>query len=190
MGCDIHLYVENKNQDQWVNCDNWRLDDDGKYEVFPMIIWRNYDLFSVLANIRNYGKNEYMDEPRGLPEDVCDVIAKLCGDYGIDGHSHSWFTLAELRAWQKVHPTVQHRGLVTSKQAENLDKHGILPDSWCQGTSDKSSVWRTWTEEYCPLDQLVALLEQRMKEVFWIFGSHPWKPELEDRIRIVFWFDN
>lgn len=189
MGCDIHLYTEKRREDKWHNCDNWRLDCEGDFQIYPLLGQRNYDLFAVLANVRNYGETEYIDKPRGIPEIVSPQVQKEYEKWHGDGHSHSWFSLAELRQWQDNHPTVKHRGLVSRQAADRLDQQGILPRSWCQGSSDRSLVWRTWFEMYSPLDELIERLERRMKEVFWLFGDS-WPAKLERDIRIVFWFDN
>jgi hypothetical protein len=153
MGCDIHLFVERKNNGQW----------HGE----EMDCWRNYDLFSVLAGVRNYGDNEYIDVPRGLPDDISPEAAEAASRWGDDGHSHSYFTLDELRAWQKEHQTTRHKGLLNPQQAEDLDTKGILPRIWCQWASDKSFVWREWTENYCPLDDLIQRLDNVDRIVFW-----------------------
>jgi len=65
---------------------------------------RNYDLFAILAGVRNgvafagsptspYPEGEKfkpIDEPRGLPPEVSEVVAKQSARWGEDGHSHSF----------------------------------------------------------------------------------------------------
>lgn len=97
MGCDIHLYKEKHVDGAWVTAETW-VDDDG-YKDVP---WRerftdrNYELFGLLANgVRR--KHAYSFEPRGLPPDACDEVASRSSEYGVDGHSHSYLYLHELR---------------------------------------------------------------------------------------------
>lgn len=75
-------------------------------------VGRNYALFSVLADVRNsrtthnifdpsmeYEERdaiEPIDLPRGIPEDASKAWRKECKHWGVDFHSHSWFTVREL----------------------------------------------------------------------------------------------
>lgn len=117
MGCDIHLYVERKVDDKWVTADKWTPDpyaDEG--EESRLIVdyhdcfysERNYDLFAMLADVRNNigfggcvpgaGFNPIV-EPKGLPDDVSPEVKRESDELGLGFHSHSWLTLAELRVY-------------------------------------------------------------------------------------------
>jgi hypothetical protein len=48
--------------------------------------------------------------------------------------------------------------------------------------------YRTWEEE-SPLDRLVVTIAERLKDEFFIFNDEKIK-EFDEKIRIVFWFDN
>lgn len=79
-------------------------------EVAPIAGYsgRNYGLFAILADVRN-GRGfagvkigeptKPIDEPRGVPEDASPEYVAEVETWGGDGHSHSWFTLAELMAY-------------------------------------------------------------------------------------------
>lgn len=104
MGCDIHLYIEKKiNDGVWVPC-HWESkyrNNDGDYDYNklwedPLCVGRNYDLFAILANVRNYGFSDPIDYPRGLPKDVSKYVNNKSKKYGIDGHSHSYYLLSEI----------------------------------------------------------------------------------------------
>lgn len=62
---------------------------------------RNYGLFGFLAGVRNYARCEPLARPRGLPAG-CDA-AGGCRVNNIDSlddfHSHSWFLVSELLAF-------------------------------------------------------------------------------------------
>jgi hypothetical protein len=119
MGCDIHLYVEKRDAlGQWQSADNWELnpyyENDNSESGEPEYIipydnhfynGRNYNLFAILANVRNghgfagvktgEGFNP-IAPPRGLPHDITKRVQSDATAYGEDGHSHSWLTLHEL----------------------------------------------------------------------------------------------
>ena len=85
MGCDLHGFVERKNE-------------EGQWEYVPGFApfdWRSYGLYGWLANVRNYSAVPPIAKPRGLPVDVC---AYLRTEYTEDSdcHSASWVSLEEL----------------------------------------------------------------------------------------------
>lgn len=94
MGCDIHAHLEAKEEHgarvYWIS-------------LAELDIWRSYVLFAKLAGVRNsYGLTP-IAEPRGLPDDVS-LRTKLDADeWGTDGHSHSWVTLAEIEKADWTH---------------------------------------------------------------------------------------
>lgn len=204
MGCDIHVYCEAKgySNDKWINVDHYKKNkyydpnNDGEYEFEVVHIFddRDYGLFSILADVRNYADIEPIDQPRGLPDDVTKEVKEFSEGYGFDGHSHSYFTLKELKDYRRSHGVIKHSGYISPKQSEDLD-NGITPDSWCQGTSDTTWIHREWEDDMTEsLDNLIEALTTRLCEEFWIYKfSRDRKQQIqrnEDRIRIVFWFDN
>ena len=103
MGCDIHMHVEYYNNwsHKWVIGDYFALMpdstlDDPQYSLMPIYDARNYYLFSVLAGVRGSAYNNQIDGPRGLPEDVSELVAEKHMIWGIDAHSASYLTLREL----------------------------------------------------------------------------------------------
>jgi len=106
MGCDIHVYLEKytsvNGENKWVNVDHWQLNPDfgsheneREYDLIPFYWGRNYDLFSILAEVR--GSYDPIDDPRGLPEDVTDATRKEFERWGQDAHTPSYYTLKELK---------------------------------------------------------------------------------------------
>lgn len=104
MGCDIHMYVEYKprasHDSDWRNGDYFLLDDPlsftSKINHVALYGERNYPLFAILADVRNYNYLDPIDIPRGLPSDVTDYVKHEYDAWGIDAHSCSYFTLKEL----------------------------------------------------------------------------------------------
>lgn len=85
MGCDIHSYVEKRNENgKWENIE---------YEPFRH---RTYNVFGFLADVRNYSNIPPISEPRGLPTDVSKEIKKQRKIWNSDGHSDSWLSIKEL----------------------------------------------------------------------------------------------
>ena len=92
MGCDIHSIIEQKikGSDMWVIA----------AEIY---IPRDYQLFTVLANVRNeykYTKKlKVIADPKGLPDEFSYRFEKMLAEWEGDGHSHSWLTFRELEKY-------------------------------------------------------------------------------------------
>ena len=203
MGCDIHMYCEAKKtlngKPQWVNADHWRLnkyfgvfdDDEGEeYEVVSLYSSRNYELFNALAGVRGGKGNPICSEPKGLPNDVTKQVAAASDRWNGDGHSHSYLTLQELIDFSaKTGTTIKRSGMISLEQAKELDENGAKPNSWCAFTTNQTFVCRDWEDESMALSDLVSAVAERMKKTFWVFGDE-YDQELNEKFRIVFWFDN
>lgn len=120
MGCDIHMYTEKKvdtidGHYAWFCCDSFMYDEaylcgykqKNNLVHVPIYSARNYGLFGILANVRN---NEYepVVAPRGLPNDVSDVIKEAAIDWGNDGHTHTWLTANEVFQYYKKNKNNEH----------------------------------------------------------------------------------
>ncbi len=153
MGCDIHLFVEKRVKGRWVAADKWTVDkDDDETPKRKCVEYnqrfydgRNYNLFSILADVRNgcgfagikTGEGfEPIAPPRGLPADVCKEIADESERWGSDGHSHSHFTVAELMAYDWTQVSIL-QGVVdgiTFEQWERYGRsHGESPENYSGG---------------------------------------------------------
>lgn len=132
MECDIHFYVERRDGGQWVSCDTWKKEEGDEIGVVPyenlFYRKRNYSLFAILADVRNgrgfagiktgEGFNP-IAAPRGVPVDCCQEYRALQESYGEDGHSHSFFTVAELMAFDWTQTTTLC-GIVDGKNFEDF----------------------------------------------------------------------
>ena len=95
---------------------------------------RNYNLFAVLADVRNYGDLEAIEDPRGVPDDASKAWRKYTEGDG-DLHSHSWFTLAELRkakAGQYFEQRIEVTGALTRPAYTRLVEQEVEPGQWSQ----------------------------------------------------------
>lgn len=80
-----------------------RVEQESQPKYMFLYNGRNYNLFSMLADVRNgyiSNGNTYMikpiDDPRGVPSDASSAYKEYVDEWGADGHSHSYFTLTEL----------------------------------------------------------------------------------------------
>lgn len=205
MGCDIHMYVEYKKrlpvkatkdyEEQWISGDYFKFDpydetQEGKYEQIELYGNRNYALFSTLAGVRDYtDKVIPVAEPKGIPDDCCNYVKERNEAWGNDAHTHSWLTLKELKEYQSTNPVLHRTGLLSPEDLIEFDTNGTLPNSWCQGTNQEGYERRDWTEPNKTLVPLIALLQERAKELMQ-YDWQEYDTQNDEKIRIVFWFDN
>lgn len=151
MGCDIHLYREKKVNGKWQTAESW---SDRYGEGVLDVNWedrytgRNYNLFGLLSKgVRR--DHDLAVEQRGVPEDACPEYKALVDNWNVDGHSHSWMTLTELKELQqrlKENKTTitgmmdkeQLEQLMAESVKENPDWNLLYP--YCQWTNDSSAV--------------------------------------------------
>ena len=169
MGCDIHAMIErrqttNYGYTRWVNAG----DPD---------INRNYEVFAVLAGVRNEAGIPAIALPRGVPNDCCEAYVSWHEDWGVDAHSASWVTLAEMKAYDHEQ-TVYSERLVTSR-----DEDGKIT-STCSATNGphlgpvgETNVFGPWGAE-----AWLALIER----VEAVNGAE----DTDEDVRLVFFFDN
>lgn len=196
MGCDIHLYVEieqeysggkywkkvgNIFKNKYYNKDLFPDDWNNKFIDEPGI-GRNYDLFSLFANVRNgtWGEEiKSISNPRGLPVDISDEIKEKSDAYGEDGHSHSYLFLDELKNFDWKESTIKHSAYVSEKQEKDYKEKGIIPK--CYSAMSTIGVVLNWEESYYDsfgkyfVDKIIPEFE---------------KLEKWGKVRLVFWFDN
>lgn len=95
MGCDIHTFVEVR------KCRAW--------ELLDVSIWdfRNYRVFGILADVRNYSAIPPISKPRGWPDDSSIPDQELWENDCC--HSHSYYLLDELLNFDWDRPTEDRR---------------------------------------------------------------------------------
>lgn len=259
MGCDIHMFAEKKVNGKWEQIGKVfenpyyspdresKIDEDG-YEWNPTHTnqpykGRNYDLFAILADVRNgrgfagvktgEGFNP-ISSPKGLPKDISKELLKedICtiedGDYEVselsnwvergysewieenvsctnpDSHSHSYFTIKELKDYD-WHQITMKVGVITLNQYKGIKEKGGAPDGWSGSVGGGNVI--TIDEPTADLFLKGELPELSTND---IYVSYHWTikysehaesflnttiPLLEaigepEDVRIVFWFDN
>ena len=200
MGCDIHIFTELKTNGVWNNCDHWKYNqfygqDEGEPELeqIPIYSRRNYDLFSFLADVRNYARNPVFGFDRGFPDNASPQTKAEYDRWNLDAHTPGYCTLAELKQQVGLVKAIKHSGYVHKTAACNYINTGEKPDEWCQGVGGpmaKDYVWMEWEDKPTCFGELLASLQARKNEVFWLFSDKAKGTEHDEDIRIVFWFDN
>lgn len=181
MGCDIHLFIENKNsKGQWVSeelSDNY-------------LSSRNYISFSLLANVRNNFPVfiKTLHQNSGLPDDCSENLVKQYEDTD-DYHSPHWITtkeLVEIDYQSSILNWIDYSGynkdyysypsilqtLFPRRKKMSKENALSLISSFCKKTSELSEL---------TLADLVG--EEFIKAVKQLYEKYP-------EGRLVFYFDN
>jgi hypothetical protein len=123
MGADIQCYAEKRS----LSVGGWELiknfnsfpfgDNDAVYRS------RDYDIFSVLANVRNQNNIIPISKPRGLPADISDeAMKKFCICIEEEnlkdlGYEYSWVTSEKIDQWLETgysrHVVIENRNYIT-----------------------------------------------------------------------------
>ena len=206
MGCDIHLYCEykpkNGKRNNWISGDYFKVnqnyevyDDESKMTIIKLYDGRWYELFAILADVRNYSNNTPISQPKGIPDDSCGFIKTEYDEWSCDAHSASYFTLRELLDAGPNYKISKRSGMISAKQYEDL-QNGIKPQSWCQWTNAENHVQAEWEDDVDVLDAIIKPLTERARELFKIWDFYKDEDakekinEIANDIRVVFWFDN
>lgn len=168
MGCDIHCYVEYKEKER----KRWR-GFGGR--INP---GRNYMIFALLANVRNYWNVFPVLEQRGLPENLW-IQAK---------NDNELFVTVE---------ETDEEGCTTPERAAKWVEIGISK------YTDESKKWVTnpdWhSHSWCTASELREVLDRTEVDAEFKYQMPEWEVLYEVlrsfekkgyNSRLVFWFDN
>jgi hypothetical protein len=215
MGADIHIAVERRTADGWQRVEpmvppRWQYNGAPELERQSWYDGRNYFLFAILAGVRNGSGGDPVvpiSDPRGLPDDVSDETRDEANEWGLDGHSHSHFTLAELFAhdWDEMfHRECWARRLRTLTPART----GETPDGYAERLQEAARVLRhlpdasSWGYETCSSSsegqgasgwRTITWDQPQWESAgteWWGLIARMVRVAPPEDIRIVFWFDN
>lgn len=177
MGCDIHSYVEQQDdEDNWKQIHGFQsdyYDPNSQYfstEQFSNadspIDGRNYYMFAIMVDVRNEdGAVTPISEPRGLPDDVSSEIKKESEEWGVDGHSHSWLTVKDLMNYDQDQ-MVTHKGLVEFQHYIETKKDNKEYDSWCGGVYGGNTITLEESDVDTEVKQVAVALEYAIKDIY------------------------
>lgn len=166
MGCDIHLFVEKRiPMVKWVSVDKWVPDKESKDKAALMVPYnshyysgRNYNLFAILADVRNGrgfagidtgdGFNPISD-PKGLPLDVSPEVQLEFDRWGADGHTPSFHRVKDLLEYDWTQVT-KLRGVVNAVEFYRWNRwsrgQGEGPKDYCGSVSGASILFLSVNE--------------------------------------------
>ena len=173
MGCDIHGFLEIVTDYKYADCVHGIPDD------------RSYDMFGLLAGVRNYADCKPISETRGLPEKLSWQAKESLEKWGLDAHSKSWLTVKDFKNhdWElestdgRISTIDKETGKELSKSSythlmddpEEVKKRNVELKYLTRKAKDLIPfAWK------CFIDYMKALAEK--------YG--------DENVRIVFWFDN
>jgi len=195
-----------------------RVQWEGPWDSNYSLRGRNYNWFSILANVRNgYGfagvdtGDSFVpihapnEEPRGLPDDVSSDVKKLSDSWDSDGHSHSYNTLQELLDYDWDGQTRITRGIVNVENFKEFKEKGE-PSAWAGGVSNVEIVSnevmaqialgiygtldRNETRYYTHVEWKNTYRENVGASYLQGILDELTKYGKPENVRIVFWFDN
>lgn len=155
MGCDIHSRIEIKKNGKWEQNQEplfknpYNFDKDPAKEMIPS--WgdsRQYDWFSVLADVRNgsgfagckTGEGFVpIAEPRGIPKDATEEWKNYCKDWGGDLHSKGYLTISDFENYDWNRSTKKY-GVISLSQYTELRGTNKSPESWCGGIGGGKNI--------------------------------------------------
>ena len=224
MGCDIHMFAEKRN----IITKMWeKIGEVFDYAYFnpdkPVSEYntpktdepfhnRSYNTFAILADVRNgsgfagiktgEGFNP-ISEPRGLPEDVSEEIFDESDKWDGDGHSHSFFTVKELKEydWNQI---TGLRGTISLQQYQAIKK-GDNPGSYSGSISGPKIITISMEKADAHIlnpdpsyERFDVYVDYHWNELYKDSASRFYNttiPALEalgdpEDVRIVFFFDN
>ena len=223
MGCDIHTNVEVRQPDgSWKSHQEWSQEDSYMSPKDELMDSRNYDLFAILADVRNgrgfagivTGQGFVpMATPRGVPDDASPEYKAWVEQWDGDGHSHSYFTVAEIMAYDWTQ-TSKKTGCVSLQEWSHYKVNGKLEQVEDAFKKSGLSIWDIYHDKDGACAKMEALLgvdpsavaafgSRVYTQVEWTIpyyhAGHEllgevlpqlWRLGKPDDVRVVFFFDN
>lgn len=215
MGCDIHLVIQRKEADgNWHEVPyqhKWNEDQPTAPNVAqaPWIFRnRNYDLFGILADVRNGRGWPSIAPDRGLPVEFSEKIVAPDPNYPDDGprslgdHSFTWIGLEELKAFDWDGTRAKLYGVVPADRYEVLTQSGDAPKEYSGHITGPGIIVYT-PEQYRAVKTAGTLAPRPYVRMSWAESAReatydwpgkivPWLEKLADGrpLRLVMGFDS
>jgi len=172
MGCDIHIHVEIKTNNEWnyftgnhFTLSDWEKEYSGTEKGNAPFDWRSYGMFGVLAGVRG-DTIPIKEVTYELPEGVSQDIQGNWNDWKGDGHSLSYLTARDLFEfdYNKDISTLTNKRRILFEKIKKY-KYNSINETYYDVLGGPDSMFFTHVKELSELGDL-------------------------DDVRIVFWFDN
>ena len=173
MGCDIHGYLELVHSETYVT------------GVCNIPSDRDYDLFGLLAGVRNYVDAAPISEPRGLPSEVSWKMKDEVEGYGTDGHSHSWLSYKDFKDYDWDQTSLD--GRVSTIDKGTGEEKGKASYTYLQDDPEKCEEMGV---ELKHLNRVAKDLVPYIWQGFFKFMEHLANKYGDEKVRVVFFFDN
>lgn len=161
MGCDIHFYVERRVDGVWITADTWIVEDDEEGSVVDydrrFYTGRDYELFGILAGVRRPQSSQVAHQ--GIPEDASPEYKAVVERWDSDGHTHSYFTLAEFLAYDWTQEA-KFEGWITLPEWVRARDNPDGPDVYCGGVGGG-------TIRHCSMEQFEEAWAVLRREKGW-----------------------
>lgn len=212
MGCDIHMYLEFVEREDYVS------------SIAKFNLSRNYTLFSLMAGVRTYEGSRVIYQPRGLPDKIGWVaeydnelyvvdretdeehsvsrenalkwiergVSKWTNDQEKwvthpDWHNHSWLNAEELDRVREVYESMEFPRSAWYQANEHIDPNrALIPEG---ATMTDVTITRTNDYRSSPYRVEVGPYEKAVFPNAYAALLASLKA-LGENGRIVFWFDN
>lgn len=172
MGCDIHIHVEIKSNNEWHHFEgnhftisDWEKEYTGNDKGNAPFDWRGYNMFGFLAGVRR-DFTPIKEPTYEIPKDASKDIKQKWEDWKEDGHSCSYLTARELFEFdynKDIDTLTNKRRILFEKIHKNV--FHMEPETYYDILDGPDSMFFTHLKELTELGNL-------------------------DDVRIVFWFDN
>lgn len=203
MGTDIFIYAEVERNGVWHLAGDMEKNPEyypedkpeaQLYKPVEVYDWRNYNLFGVLADVRNPNgrtldnqKFGVIASPRGLPKDLSSEIQSWLKDWESEYFGPSWLLLSEILEFEWHSKIMRYEAMVDARVAHLFEEGKPFPfKSWPKdiqvgyGGYLGDGVSVRWTDTYAAAvgEDFLQIMNQ-LKQ----FGE-------PSHVRLVFWFNH
>lgn len=143
---------------------------------------RDYEVFALLAGVRNTNEIKPIALPKGEPEtdnEFSDEFKNVLEAWNGDAHSTSYLTLAELKK-ADIEQEIYDRHVITDKDKDGkIIGTALMTTGRHFGDVGKRKVFGLWDRDKENWDKILVSLEALKAEDY-----------TDDDVRLVFFFDN
>lgn len=147
---------------------------------------RNYELFALLADVRNYDGWPSLFAGRGIPPLPSITTQFELRDWGGDAHSWTYFSLKDIKE-AKWDQNVIKTAIVEDETWEEYLQHPEWkrPKSYCGWSSSTTARERSWEVSYRDIaERFFEIVISKMEKL----SKHT--PYRDEGVRLVVFFDN